>query len=355
MSIADPTARAWVDVDLAALVANARTVAARSGSRLLPMVKANAYGLGAVPVARALEQVDPWGYGVATLEEGEELRRAGITRPILVFTPLQSGQTQGFLSASLRPVIADLPALREWTSATREPFHLEIDTGMSRSGVRWEDAEALTALAATLVSAPGWEGIFTHFHTADDRAVTAEQWKRFEQILSGLPRRPSLVHASSSGTALHDRAYSSDLVRPGIFLYGGRAGGEAPRVVAKVRARVIALRTVKPGDTVSYGATWTASAPTRIATVALGYADGVPRSLSNKGKLEIQGRLAPLVGRVAMDMVMVAVDDAIAQGDVATFFGGLISLDAQAEVAGTVSYELLTSIGSRVVRRYGSE
>jgi alanine racemase len=318
------------------------------------MVKANAYGLGAVPVARALAQVDPWGYGVATVEEGEELRQAGITRPILVFTPLQSGQTQAFLASALRPVIADLPALREWTSATELPFHLEIDTGMSRSGLRWQETELLTAANAALTSAKGWEGIFTHFHTADDRAATAEQWRRFEQVVSGLPRRPALIHASNSGSALRDRAYSSDLVRPGIFLYGGEAGGAVPQVVARVRARVIALRTVQPGDTVSYGATWAASAPTRIATVSLGYADGVPRSLGNRGQFEIRGRLAPLVGRVAMDMVMVAVDETVAQGDVATFFGGLVSLDAQAQLAGTVSYELLTSIGPRVVRRYGS-
>src|SRR3954471_5032049 len=131
------TTRAWVDVDLAALVANARKVALISGSRLLPMVKANGYGLGAVEIARALEAVDPWGYGVAAIEEGESLRAAGISRPILVATPLLPYSIQRYLELDLRPAIGDPAALDAWISRTERPFHLEIDTGMSRAGVRW--------------------------------------------------------------------------------------------------------------------------------------------------------------------------------------------------------------------------
>jgi alanine racemase len=318
------------------------------------MVKANGYGLGALPACRALEVLDPWGYGVATIGEGEELRQAGIARPVLVFTPLQPGQAGAFLSRDLRPVLADLPAMREWIATTTRAFHLEIDTGMARSGFRWDDAAGLAAAREVLAQAAGWEGVFTHFHSAEEPAPTARQWTRFQEVLALLPRRPPLIHASSSGTALREPGYSGDLVRPGIFLYGGRAGGMSPEVVARVRARVIAIRTVAAGDTVSYGATWTASQPTRVATVALGYADGVPRALSNRGRIEVRGRLAPVLGRVAMDMTMIAVEDDVALGDVATFFGGLMSVDEQAALAQTVSYELLTSIGARVPRRYPS-
>ena len=133
-----PTARAWADVDLGALVANARTVLSVSGSRLLPMVKANAYGLGAVPVARALEAVDPWGFGVATVEEGVELRRAGIRRPIVVFSPISADAIEACLREDLRPVFGDLEGLRRWIAAGDRPFHVEIDTGMARAGVPLE-------------------------------------------------------------------------------------------------------------------------------------------------------------------------------------------------------------------------
>src|SRR4051794_10497583 len=164
------TARAWVDIDLAALVANARKVALISGSRLLPMVKANGYGLGAVEIARALEAVDPWGYGVAAIEEGESLRAAGISRPILVATPLVPYSIQRYLELDLRPAIGDPAALDAWISRTERPFHLEIDTGMSRAGVRWTDRSALEHLRGRLSRASGWEGVFTHFLDAESDA-----------------------------------------------------------------------------------------------------------------------------------------------------------------------------------------
>src|SRR3954465_2106471 len=137
------TARAWVDIDLAALVANARTVAAVSGSRLLPMVKANGYGLGAVEVARALEALDPWGFGVASVDEAAVLRAAGITRPLLLVTPLMPQWIDRCLQLDVRPAIGDPAALEAWTGQTERPFHLEVDTGMSRAGIRWDDGASL--------------------------------------------------------------------------------------------------------------------------------------------------------------------------------------------------------------------
>ena len=351
------TSRAWVDVDLAALVANARKVAAVSGNRLLPMVKANGYGLGAVEVARALQAVSPWGFGVASIEEGESLRSAGITRPILVATPLLPQWIPRFIQHDLRPTVGDPVALDAWMAQGDRPFHLEIDTGMSRGGVRWNDAPALERIRSTLGTAPAWEGVFTHFLDSEsDDDTTALQWQRFQQTLEMLPRRAALVHAANSAAALRGTRYAGDLVRPGIFLYGGAAGTAIPQPVAALRARVVALRSLDPGDTVGYGGSFRSERRCNIATLAVGYADGFPRSArgSQPGlrEIELNGRLVPLVARVTMDMCMVLVDEPVAVGDVGTVYGGLISLDDQAERAGTISYELLTRIGSRVNRLY---
>jgi alanine racemase len=357
MTFPSDTSRAWVDVDLAALVANARTVAAVSGSRLLPMVKANGYGLGAVAVARALESVDPWGFGVASVDEGAALRAGGITRPVLVVTPLLPAGIERYLEFDLRPSIGDPAALAAWTASTGRPFHVEIDTGMSRAGVRWNDRPALEVFRAATGTAEGWEGIFTHFLAAEsDVDATVRQWDRFQEVLQSLPRRPALVHAANSAAALRGRGFAADLVRPGIFLYGGEAGKPDPRPVAALRARVVAVRSIDAGDTVGYGAVWRADGPGIIATLGIGYADGFPRAAPRgmplRREIELHGKLVPVVGRVTMDLCMAAVESNVAVGDVATLFGGLVTLDRQADAAGTVSYELLTRLGSRVARRY---
>ena len=361
MTFSSETARAWVDVDLGALVANARTLAQACGTRLLPMVKANGYGLGAARVAHALEPIDPWGFGVATVEEGIALRESGVSRPILVANPLTPWALEPVLESGFRPAIGDPVMLRDWISRSDRPFHLEIDTGMARAGIRWDDATAVRAAADLLGSAPGWEGVFTHFHSADsDLDSLATQWRRFQSVLPALPRRLLLTHAANSAAALTGREYAADLARPGIFLYGGKAGATAPTpaAVAALRARVLAVREVAAGEGVSYGATWRASRRTAVATLGIGYADGWPRAADRQDggtprRVELGGRLVPLVGRVTMDMCMVAVDDGrVAVGDVATVFGGLVSLDDQAGAAGTISYELLTALGSRLPRCY---
>jgi alanine racemase len=331
--------RAWLEVDLAGLVANARTVASRSGVPLLPMVKANGYGLGAVECARALESVQPWGYGVATWPEAAELRAAGIERPIVVFTPWVKGTGDGGLGTrGVRPVIGDVDSLAAWLrdppvprpGSPVPPFHLEIDTGMSRAGIRWNDHAALQRAAELLADAPGWEGVFTHFHSSEsDLPATEAQWDRFVD--------------------------AGDLVRPGIFLYGGAAGerGPAPAPVATLRARVVALRSLGEGEGVSYNETWRAEGPTEIATLALGYADGVLRSGSSRLRVEIGGRVVPVVGRITMDMTMVEVPAGkVRPGDVATIFGGGVSLAEHAATLGTNVYEALTAIGPRIPRVY---
>ena len=349
--------RTWVEVDLGAVVANARTVAARAkGSRLLPIVKADAYGLGAVPVARALEAVDPWGFAVATAHEGRELREAGIARPILVMGP-QKNALDLVAKHDLTPALGSVEQICAWLDlAPGRPFHVEVDTGMSRWGLPWR---SVAEQALRFQSAPGFEGVFTHFHSpAEAPASVAEQWGRFQAVLGALARRPPLVHAANSAAILDFPETAGDLVRPGIFLYGGRAGSHAPRPVVAWRARVLATRWLEPGDTVSYGATWRTPAGSRacIATIAAGYADGVPRSLSNAGAALIDGHRWPFAGRVTMDFTMVAADRAPADGAVATLIGSdggaAVALDDFAAAAGTISYEILTGLGRRVTRVY---
>ncbi len=344
-----------MDVDRGALLRNARAYAKTVGVPLLPMVKANGYGLGSVPVALALEEVEPWGFGVATLPEAEALRNAGIERPVVAFIPLRPEQVDDCLAVDARPAIGDIATLDAWSHRTPQPFHVEIDTGMGRGGFRWHDRDALVALVDRLGSTPGWEGIFTHFSSADTSAdVTATQWDRFETVLAALPRRPRLVHAANSAAGQWGRRYAADLARPGIFLYGGRAGSLDPEPVARLHAVVQAVRPIRAGDAVSYGETARAAADGEVVTLGIGYADGVLRSLSNRGLIGLGGETFPIAGRVTMDMVMVVTPAGRARpGDVATVLGGPIGLDDQADRAGTISYELLTAVGPRVARHYG--
>lgn len=348
------TGRAWVDVDLDALVRNAGSYQARTGVPLLPMVKADGYGLGAVAVARALLPLSPWGFGVATLDEAAELRAAGIALPVLVFSPLQAGTIDQYGDPAVRPVIGDGAALREWLAAGGGPFHIEIDTGMSRTGFRWSDTPALTEAARLLGDASAWEGVFTHFHSAGaDAESVEEQWRRFEESVTLLGRRPPLMHAANSPAGALGHRYAGDLARPGIHLYGGAVAGFSAEPVAALRARVVAVRTVLAGESVSYDATWIAPRDTVVATLGAGYADGVPRSLSSVGRVELRDSTVPIVGRVTMDYTMVDAGELpVRVGDVVTFHGGLVTLDQAATLAGTVSYELLTSLGRRVPRVY---
>lgn len=353
MSTQSHHGRGWVDVNLANLIANAHAVLAASpGARLLPMVKADAYGLGVLPCARALRAVAPWGFGVATLEEAADLREWGFHEPILVFTPAALADLPRARDLNVR-VVVDQPAVAErWD----RPFHLEIDTGMSRCGVRWDDEEALVASRS-----PHLEGVFTHLHSADTHpASVAEQWQRFSAALALLGEGPTLVHVANSAGAWRIPE-PLDLVRPGIFLYGGELGPDlpAPAPVITLRAPVVSLRRLRKGDTVSYGADWTAPCDTTVATLGIGYADGVPRAVQGRAQVVLGGRRLPIVGRVTMDFVMVDVGPdggGAGIGDVATLIGTdgehTIALDEFAAWAGTISYEIIARLGPRLARRY---
>ena len=348
--------RAWVDVDLGALRRNGAAIAARAGVPLLPMVKADAYGLGAVRVARALEELDPWGYGVATIREGEELRRAGISRPIIVVTPLLPTELDAARRATLRPSLETRADIERW-AVTGEPWHLSVDTGMSRAGIRWNEVPDLRDV---LERAPP-EGVFTHFHSAelDDGSVAAQE-RRFEEALAALPFRPMLVHAENGAAAARVSRSRWDLARPGIFLYGVGSGAGAlvaPEPVVAVRARIASLRWLEDGETVSYLATYRAAGRRRIATLPLGYADGYRRSFSNRAVVIVNGHYARVAGLVTMDMTMIDVTDAPADvGDVVTLVGRAgeqtIELSELGEASGLSPYELLTGLRQRLPRRY---
>jgi alanine racemase len=352
------TNRAWVEVDLAAVVDNARTAARVAGTRLLPMVKANAYGVGAVAVSKTLEALDPWGYGVATVEEGTELRAAGIARPVVIFMPVQPALFDQFDRFQLTPVLGDPDAIVQWTARGQRAFHLEIDTGMGRSGVRWDEM----ARVRDVVDTSSLEGCYTQFHSAERLDGSLErQAERFLQAVGQLPRRPALLHVANSAAAMRGPRYGFDMIRPGVFLYGGSAGPglPAPRPVVSLRARVLAVRRVAAGESVSYGALWSAPAATRVATLGIGYADGVRRSLgiSGRGAALLGGARCPLVGAVTMDLTMVEIGDRhVAVGDIATLIGeaegGRIRLEEYAGWGDELHREVLTSLGPRLPRVY---
>jgi len=349
--------RAWVEVDLGALRRNGAALAARARVPLLAVIKADGYGLGAIRVAGALEPLNPWGFGVATVAEGLELRDAGVSRPILVLSPVLPDEYNAMRRATLRPSLGSAEAISEWTRGGGGPWHLSIDTGMNRAGISWTDVGALREVLGQ--TAP--EGAYTHFHSADlnDDSV-GEQLRRFQCALEAIPSRPRYLHAENSPAIERGRESPWDIARPGVFLYGvgGGAGAKvSPEPVAHLRSRVIDLRTVNDADTVSYGATWRARGPRRIATLGIGYADGYRRALSNRGTVLLNGQRAPIAGIVTMDMTMVDVTDVPCEiGDVATLIGrdgnAVLTVDEVAATADVLSYELLVGLKLRVPRFY---
>ena len=350
--------RAWMEVDLGALVRNAAALAQRAGVPLIPMIKADAYGLGAQQVAHALEHLSPIAYGIATVEEGQELRAAGIERPIIVFTPLLIEEYEAVNAARLTPTLGSQAQIDAW-KIYGSPYILSIDTGMARAGVPWRE---IGSLAGTIAETPPL-AVFTHFHSPglDDRTI-AEQLARFDGALAQLPSHPQIIHTDSSAAIVRHTRSQWSAVRPGIFMYGVGSGETAslqPEPVVYVRARIIEMRRVERGDTVSYDATWTADEPRLIATIPLGYADGYPRNASNVASGVVRGREVKITGRVTMDMIMLDVTGTDARvGDVVTMIGNPEETKAPIDVASVAAlaqmspYELLTGLRSRMRRTY---
>ncbi len=376
MSDREPSFRpAWGEVDLEAVRANVRTLARRAApAQLLAVVKADAYGHGAVPVAEAALAAGASWLGVALVEEGAALREAGIDEPILVLSEPPAEAAETVVTRRLTPVVYTEAGIEALAKAVAEaapeqplPVHLKVDTGMHRVGCRPEDAIALVdALGARpeLVL----EGICTHFAVADEphRPETLTQLVDFRALLDRLEAhgvRPPIVHAANSAAVLAFPESRFDLVRVGIALYGvapsPRLAESVPlQPVLSLRAHVTYVKALPAGAGVSYGLRYTLTQPSRIVTVPVGYADGVPRNLGlHGGEVLIGGRRHPIAGAVTMDQLMVDVGDTpVDVGDEVVLLGGQgddqIDAAEWAERLGTIAYEIVTGIGPRVPRRY---
>jgi alanine racemase len=359
-------------IDHAALRWNMRQIVAKTkpATQVLCMVKANAYGHGAAAVARTLAVEGAHGFGVATVEEALELRRAGIERPILVVAAAFSDQADRLLKHRLTPAVHDLAAAKRLDATMQQNgasmgIHVKLDTGMTRLGFLAADVDSwlpeLQKLKALRI-----EGIFSHFSHAESvqGEHTQRQLRTFadlvQRLRSHIGGRPLAHLANSAATITLPEAYF-DMVRPGIMLYGAYPSAEMRTAVELKPAltwttRVMQLKRVPAGTSISYGETFVTRRETSIATLPVGYADGYKRLLSNRGEVLIAGRRAPIVGRVCMDLTMVDVTDIakVQPGDEVVLLGrqgaAEITADELAAWSDTISYEIFTSISARVPR-----
>ena len=360
----------YCEIDLDAIRHNVGVMRAHiaGGARFLAVVKANAYGHGAVPVARAALEAGADMLAVAIPEEGVELRRAGIDAPILVLGGAENGAAEAIVASRLTQVVFDESRVRALSAAGERlgmtaQVHIKLDTGMNRIGVR--TPQEARALAELIDSLPAIEltGCFTHMATADeeDRAGTLGQIARFEAMCAAIAQAhpaPITRHAANTACIFRYPQAHFDMVRGGIALYGYPPVPEAEGLRPAMRwvARGVHVKTIAPGERVSYGGTFEARRETRVMTVPVGYADGYRRSLSGKGCVLVRGRRAPILGRVCMDQVMVDVTDVpgAQAGDEVVLLGrqGEDCIDAQemADWLGTISYEVICSPSARVPR-----
>ncbi|MBE0598620.1 MAG: alanine racemase [Desulfuromonadales bacterium] len=362
-----------VEIDLDALRHNFYQARQQAGDRqVLAVVKADAYGHGAGKVAPALQAVGADLFGVAMLEEGVELRGAGIERPILVLGGLYPGQEEELFRQRLTPALFDLEAARRLNEAARRqgvicPFHLKIDTGMSRVGFRPEElAEVLPRLAG--MRALQLQGVLSHLALADEpeHPFTDEQLTRFRACLARVRQAgftPAQIHLSNSAALFTGELPETNLVRPGIALYGGVpadhfAGRLDLRPVMSFRTSVAQIKSIPAGTGVSYGHRFRAGRPTVLATIPVGYADGYSRQLSGKGEVLLRGQRARVAGTVCMDWTLLDVTDipGVAVGDQVTLLGRdngqAITAEEWAQRIGTISYEVFCQVSKRVPRIY---
>ncbi len=363
-------------MDLDAVASNLRAVRARTGAsrKILAVVKADAYGHGAVAVARRLQKEGVDHFGVAMVEEGLELRRAGIERPILVLGAFGAGQISMMVEGRLTPAVYSPATLSTILEARRRlsqpiPFHLKLDTGMGRLGILPQDlGPALDRIAA--LPEPALQGVFTTLATGDleSSPEVADQLRVFSSALEEIRRRglsPHMVHIANSGGIFHHPPTWLDMVRPGLALYGLRpSDGSPPGELApalSLRTRVVMLKEVSAGTPLGYGAAFRAPRDSRIATIAAGYDDGVNRLLHDGGVVLVRGRRAPFAGAISMDLAMVDVTDVpqAEEGDEVTILGEqggeTITAWDLARLCRTIPYEILCRIGARVPRIYLGE
>ena len=368
-----PRRPAWAEIDLGAIAANYKALATHAGVPVMGVVKADAYGHGAVEVCRALEPLNPPMLAVATLGEAVELREAGIVRPVMIFSCLLKKEAQAVVEGDFTPQISDLGFAQRLSDASvkagkQTAVHLKVDTGMGRCGVL--PSEAVEA-GQKLSRLPGlrMEGLMTHFPSSDEAdgvEFTESQIKRFKGICDALAERGVRVkwrHAANSGGTLGYPGSWFDMVRPGMSVYGVYPSPEVQRDVPlrqamTLKAEVALVKKIAQGETISYGRTYTAPRDMRVALVPIGYADGYDRRFSNQGAVLARGRRFPVVGRVCMDQFMVDVTDGpdIAVGDEVVLYGKQgeeeIAIGDAADTIGTIPQVIVTSVSRRVPRVY---
>jgi alanine racemase len=363
-----------IEVDLTRLHDNYRVIAEHvAPARVMPVLKANAYGHGLVEVARKLERVGAPYLAVAYLEEALRLRQQGIRMPVLVLGGIVGSQIPRFLTSDLTLTASSVDKLLAIDACAaalgkRARVHLKIDTGMERIGVHWYSAQKL--LEASLQTRHvDVEGIFTHFANADeaDLGHARLQLERFHEVLRFYEQRSlatPLRHAANSGAILQLPESHLDLVRPGILLFGASPASELPlslpvRQALRWVTRVVFFKVVRAGDPVSYGSRWAPAADTRVITMPVGYGDGYMRAMSGRAQVLVRGRRVPVVGRICMDQIMADIGDGSAyNADEVVLLGESadgsrpLRIEELADWAGTIPHEVLTSINTRVPRVY---
>jgi alanine racemase len=367
----------WVEVDLDRFARNLAAIRAAIGSetRILLVVKADAYGHGAVEIARAAIENGVAMLGVATLHEGIELRAAGVAAPIIILSPSLLSEVDEIIEHRLTPCVsslefADLLSQRSAAHEVISRLHVEVDTGMGRTGVSDGDAEEFIERVAAMPNLL-LEGVFTHFPDADsgNTFFAEQQLQRYVEILEGLARRKIAVpirHVANSAGVLGVRGAALDMARTGILAYGFYPSERVPRTVSvegimSFKTRVVQLRSVAAGRYISYGRTFRTTRSTRVAVLPVGYGHGYPWLLSNRGEVLIRGRRTPIIGRVTMDLTMVDATEVpnVSLGDEVVLWGeqgnARIDLTEVADRAETLPYEILCSMGKRVVRVFLEE
>lgn len=365
------TMRTWAEISLGNLEHNYRALrACAPDSKFLGVVKANAYGHGAVPVARKLEELGADYLAVACLNEAMELRQAGIRMPILILgaTPEElAGLVVDYdvTQTVFTPGLAQALSQAAGVQGRRAKIHVKVDTGMSRLGLLDHDPAAAAREVEGLCALPNLEaeGIFTHFANADgDEGYTMTQFTRFLDLLDALAGEGitfAIRHCAASAAVLNYPCTHLDMVRPGIALYGHYPAPDMEYTcplepVMTFKTRVAAVRALPAGTPVSYGCTHVLDRDSRLAVLPVGYADGYFRLFSDRLKVAVGGGAAPLVGRVCMDMCMADVTDLpqAAAGDEVTLYGDQVPVEAGADLVGTIQYELLCDVSPRVPRVY---
>ena len=357
-----PVAAAWLTVRLGALTSNYRELIRRaSPAAIAPVVKADAYSLGMKAVALRLNAAGADTFFVARLEEGTDLRRCLPRARIFVLDGIAPGVEPVFVAHRLTPVLNSGGEIALWSAYAAEQHNVldaavHIDTGMNRSGLGQAETNALAANARASLAGLNLALIMSHLACADDaaHALNRAQLERFRAALAMLPPAPASF-AATAGVEL-GREYLFDIVRPGLGLYGGNPVPSRPnpyRTVAGLTARVLQVRRVEEGETVGYGAMFTARRPTVLAIAAAGYADGLMRALGSRGHATIGGRRVPFAGRISMDLAALDVTDLhVHAGAEVEFLGDTVTLEEMAAAAGTINHEILTALSPRAGRVY---